>query len=159
MPSKLTLNRRLFLKGVTGGTAGIMAGCWINLAPAGAMITGASMELSESFLNPPTDARPWVYWFWINGNITKEGITADLEDRRCPDHGGGWFPAGASCFWYIHLAGDVSFRLSGGSPPWPRNQYERRCWLDGKRRTLEYPGKFDATGSLFRTFGGRSTTI
>ena len=74
MPSKLTLNRRLFLKGVTGGTAGIMAGCWINLAPAGAMITGASMELSESFLNPPTDARPWVYWFWINGNITKEGM-------------------------------------------------------------------------------------
>ena len=88
MPSKLTLNRRLFLKGVTGGTAGIMAGCWINLSPAGAMITGASMELSESFLNPPTDARPWVYWFWINGNITKEGITADLEAMQRVGIGG-----------------------------------------------------------------------
>ncbi|TSA36574.1 MAG: hypothetical protein D4R64_07195 [Porphyromonadaceae bacterium] len=25
------------------------------------------------------EARPWVYWFWLNGNITREGITADLE--------------------------------------------------------------------------------
>ena len=23
--------------------------------------------------------RPWVYWFWLNGNITPEGITHDLE--------------------------------------------------------------------------------
>ena len=26
-----------------------------------------------------TAARPWVYWFWLNGNITSNGITADLE--------------------------------------------------------------------------------
>ena len=33
----------------------------------------------QDFRRPPADARPWVYWFWLNGNITPEGITADLE--------------------------------------------------------------------------------
>jgi hypothetical protein len=35
--------------------------------------------LEETFRQPPDSAKPWTYWFWINGNITKEGITADLE--------------------------------------------------------------------------------
>ena len=35
--------------------------------------------LAEAFQEPPASARPWVYWFWLNGNITREGITADLE--------------------------------------------------------------------------------
>ncbi|HWQ52495.1 MAG TPA: glycosyl hydrolase [Bryobacteraceae bacterium] len=36
-------------------------------------------SLSSSFQNPPASAKPWTYWFWINGNVTREGITADLE--------------------------------------------------------------------------------
>ena len=79
MSTKQLLNRRVFLKGVVGGTAGVMAGCWINLSAASAMNLDTSKGLSASFLNPPDAARPWVYWFWINGNITREGITADLE--------------------------------------------------------------------------------
>ncbi|MBN2211464.1 MAG: hypothetical protein JW709_08735 [Sedimentisphaerales bacterium] len=46
------------------------------------VLPSAGMETSElekNFLSPPDSARPWVYWFWINGNITREGITADLE--------------------------------------------------------------------------------
>jgi len=39
----------------------------------------ASDTLAEQFLHPPDSAKPWVYWFWMNGNLTKEGITADLE--------------------------------------------------------------------------------
>ena len=38
-----------------------------------------SNDLQASFAQPPDAVRPWVYWFWLNGNITKEGITADLE--------------------------------------------------------------------------------
>ena len=33
-------------------------------------------------------ARPWVYWFWLNSNITKEGITADLEAMQRVGIGG-----------------------------------------------------------------------
>ncbi len=36
-------------------------------------------RLRRLFLSPPKTARPWVYWFWLNGNITREGITLDLE--------------------------------------------------------------------------------
>jgi hypothetical protein len=36
-------------------------------------------SLEESFRNPPHDARPLTWWHWINGNITREGITSDME--------------------------------------------------------------------------------
>ena len=36
-------------------------------------------KLADSFTRPPPAARPWVYWGWMNGNLNKEGITADLE--------------------------------------------------------------------------------
>jgi len=36
-------------------------------------------DLAATFQRPPASAKPWTYWFWINGNITREGITADLE--------------------------------------------------------------------------------
>jgi len=44
--------------------------------------------LGTGFLNPPPAARPWVYWFWINGNISKMGITADLEAMKRVGVGG-----------------------------------------------------------------------
>jgi hypothetical protein len=45
-------------------------------------------DLAEGFASPPPSARPWVYWFWINGNISKEGITADLEALKGAGIGG-----------------------------------------------------------------------
>jgi hypothetical protein len=48
----------------------------------------ASDVMAAGFQNPPHSARPWVYWFWINGNISKEGITADLESLRRAGVGG-----------------------------------------------------------------------
>ncbi len=35
--------------------------------------------LKRGFENPPESARPRVWWHWMNGNITKEGIKLDLE--------------------------------------------------------------------------------
>jgi hypothetical protein len=35
--------------------------------------------LQAGFENPPQAARPRVWWHWMNGNITKEGIGKDLE--------------------------------------------------------------------------------
>ncbi|HVN56938.1 MAG TPA: glycosyl hydrolase [Bacteroidales bacterium] len=35
--------------------------------------------LRDGFMNPPQGARPRVWWHWMNGNITKEGIKADLQ--------------------------------------------------------------------------------
>ena len=40
---------------------------------------GADDELVRGFGNPPQAAKPWVYWFVMDGNLDREGITADLE--------------------------------------------------------------------------------
>ena len=40
---------------------------------------GSADPLKSGFENPPNGARPRVWWHWMNGNITQEGITADLE--------------------------------------------------------------------------------
>jgi hypothetical protein len=36
-------------------------------------------SLRSGFDNPPQSANPRVWWHWMNGNITKEGIKLDLE--------------------------------------------------------------------------------
>jgi hypothetical protein len=41
--------------------------------------TAAADALRVGFENPPNAARPRVWWHWMNGNITKEGIRLDLE--------------------------------------------------------------------------------
>ena len=28
-------------------------------------------DLAKSFATPPASARPWVYWFPLNGNLTQ----------------------------------------------------------------------------------------
>ncbi|MDR1817305.1 MAG: hypothetical protein LBR07_03835 [Puniceicoccales bacterium] len=38
--------------------------------------------LHSQFVEPPDSSRPWAFWVWQNGNITREGITADLEAMR-----------------------------------------------------------------------------
>ena len=39
----------------------------------------AVTDLEKGFKDPPESAKPRVWWHWMNGNITKEGIRADLE--------------------------------------------------------------------------------
>ncbi|WP_321373082.1 glycosyl hydrolase [uncultured Draconibacterium sp.] len=36
-------------------------------------------DLEEGFISPPNEAQPRVWWHWMNGNITKDGIQKDLE--------------------------------------------------------------------------------
>jgi hypothetical protein len=36
-------------------------------------------DLEGNFRNPPESTRPWCYWYWMSGNISKEGINKDLE--------------------------------------------------------------------------------
>src|SRR5689334_18947746 len=39
-------------------------------------------QLENNFRNPPASAHPWVFWYWMNGAISKQGITADLEAMK-----------------------------------------------------------------------------
>jgi (4-O-methyl)-D-glucuronate---lignin esterase len=77
-----------------------------------ALLIGSSCadELETGFQQPPTSAKPQTWWHWMNGNITREGITADLEAMSRVGLGG------AQIF-------DVSDGIPGGpvgymSPAW-----------------------------------------
>lgn len=46
---------------------------------------GKEVEISDlraGFANPPDTARPGVYWYFMDGNLSGEGMTADLESMK-----------------------------------------------------------------------------
>ena len=47
-----------------------------------------SQSLEDVFENPPDDAKPLMIWQWMDGLISKEGITADLEAYQHAGIGG-----------------------------------------------------------------------
>ena len=44
--------------------------------------TRAADALDQGFMNPPDSTKPWCYWYWISDNISREGITRDLEAMK-----------------------------------------------------------------------------
>lgn len=52
------------------------------------LVVAQSVPLRQQFQTPPDAAKPRVWWHWMNGNITKEGITKDLEWMKRTGIGG-----------------------------------------------------------------------
>jgi hypothetical protein len=133
--------------------------------PAGAGPTAAG--LARGFQSPPASARPWVYWFWLNGNITREGITADLEAMKRVGIGGVLImevdqgtPLGPVAFageqWRsifrhvvseaarlglkVNMNNDAGWCGSGG--PWitPELAMQRLVWIE---TSVDGPGQLD----------------
>ena len=48
----------------------------------------AAPSLEDQFRNPPQSARPRVWWHWMNGNITQDGIAKDLAWMKRAGIGG-----------------------------------------------------------------------
>ena len=70
------MQRRTFIKtGITGTML------FSFMPPDFAQISSSEnlFPLENEFIHPPSSAKPQVFWFWMNGNISKEGITLDLE--------------------------------------------------------------------------------
>ena len=75
--------RRLTSLALIGAVALAAVAC--GAGPAGREPAG---DLAAAFASPPDEARPWVYWMWMDGNLTRGGITADLEAMREAGLGG-----------------------------------------------------------------------
>jgi hypothetical protein len=54
-----------------------IVGLWIMAGLGRAQVGGDALE--KGFVDPPDSAKPRVWWHWTGGNVTKEGITKDLE--------------------------------------------------------------------------------
>jgi hypothetical protein len=57
----------------------VLLGVLISMASAA---RGAGDPLAEGFADPPDSAKPWAYWWWLDSNVSKAGITADLEAMK-----------------------------------------------------------------------------
>ncbi|HSP42290.1 MAG TPA: glycosyl hydrolase [Luteolibacter sp.] len=63
--------------------SGLIALISVMLATSAA---GGSLE--HEFANPPVGSRPGAFWCWLNGNMTPEQITRDLEEMKAKGMGG-----------------------------------------------------------------------
>ncbi|OAM88592.1 glycosyl hydrolase [Termitidicoccus mucosus] len=85
----------------------------VRLGMAAAILAAACPALSQSventdplragFVHPPASARPKAFWQWMNGHVTRDGITRDLEAMRRVGlggvhifDGGAYLPSGPS---------------------------------------------------------------
>ncbi|MCX6997369.1 MAG: glycosyl hydrolase [Kiritimatiellaeota bacterium] len=64
--------RKQTINNTVAWAAGLAVSCLFASADA-------ADDLARGFVTPPPSARPWVYWFPLSGNLSREGITTDLE--------------------------------------------------------------------------------
>ncbi|HEY3388674.1 MAG TPA: glycosyl hydrolase, partial [Prolixibacteraceae bacterium] len=62
----------------------LLAICWITIVCCNYQDNDdkSTIILKKDFLNPPDSARPGVYWYFMDGNLSKEAMTKDLESMR-----------------------------------------------------------------------------
>jgi len=58
------------------------------LALAASVVGAPADALEAGFASPPPHARIRAYWWWLNGNVTKAGVTRDLEGMAAKGWGG-----------------------------------------------------------------------
>lgn len=88
----------------------------IRFTAAGLMILtlfSCSREpsLIQGFHHPPESTKPWVYWYWITDNISREGITRDLEAMAS-------IGIGEAFIGNIHLENTVQGSVKALTPEW-----------------------------------------
>jgi hypothetical protein len=106
---------------------------------------------AEVFNNPPESAKPGVLWMWMGSNISREGITKDLETLKS---------AGFNRTTMFHLA-DITTSLSAeiGNRPGPEIISRTKPWWEmvrfaaqeSKRLGMDF-GMFNCPG--YETSGG-----
>ena len=73
------IDRRLFLQylAVSGLASQFATGA--ACAASSAVASVNALGLADAFAQPPPASQPGAYWYWLGGNVTREGITADLQ--------------------------------------------------------------------------------
>jgi hypothetical protein len=96
---------------------------WFSVAVALSLViagsAGGQDSLRDGFAHPPESAKPQTWWHWMNGNISKPGITADLEAMKQIGLGGATIvnvdcgiPRGSAPFMSPQWREDFKFAVS-----------------------------------------------
>ncbi len=94
--------------------------------------------LEKGFSDPPGDAKPRTWWHWTNSNITKDGITKDLEWMKRIGIGGMQLADVASGQGQV-----VEKKIVFGSPE----------WLDAVRHAASEAQRLDLEMTIFSSAG------
>ena len=78
------MNQSISFQSYSSGLYGAIHKVFIAIVFIGSIAFGKVQaqsfdSLTFNFKHPPINARPWVYWYVMDGYLNKEGITADLE--------------------------------------------------------------------------------
>ncbi len=76
----MTRGKLLFVRRLTSKSV-ILKLALLVLTPA-MVISARAQDLEQGFHQPPAEARPRTWWHWVSGNVSKEGITLDLEAMK-----------------------------------------------------------------------------
>jgi hypothetical protein len=110
------MERRTFIKN-TG-----LLGLATLVTPTGIFQSKVTSEaqdaLEQNFHTPPASAKPHTWWHWMNGNVTKEGITLDLEAMK-----------------RVGIGGFQNFDAGTGIPKGPI-EYLSPEWLELKKHAI-----------------------
>jgi hypothetical protein len=83
----------------------------------------AEDRLAAEFAAPPDSAKPWVYWWWLNGYVTKDGMVRDLDTMK-----------------RLGISGALVFHAGSGPTP-KQTDFMSRPWRDLFRFAVEEAGK------------------
>lgn len=72
--------------------------------------SASEVSLESSFKQPADAYKPWTWWHWMNGHVTRESITRDLEEMKRSGLGG-------FGLWNTH-EGIPKGPVKYGSPEW-----------------------------------------
>jgi hypothetical protein len=90
---------------------------WIGL---GLISLAGTME--EDFINPPPTAKPRVWWHWMGSNVSKEGITKDLEAMKAFGVSGATIfhltSSGHGKRWVKPISNSLNPEIKYRSPAW-----------------------------------------
>ncbi len=76
----MTIRNGLSIAAVLAATTMLASAGMAQETPSAAAAARATEadELARQFRDPPMEARPRVWWHWMNGNISKDGIAKDM---------------------------------------------------------------------------------
>ncbi|MHC4406267.1 MAG: glycosyl hydrolase, partial [Planctomycetota bacterium] len=103
-------------------------------------------RLEQSFHQPPGEARPWAYWWWLNANVTEESIRRDLEGLSQKGVGGVLLFDVTE--YGHHLVPPPPRRVPFMSPPWRR--LVRYAMSEANRLGLEMSVNLSTCGGALR---------
>src|SRR5690606_1799514 len=78
----MSLPRNLPKSPFTFGLAAFLCICGLMHAPRTTAASGKDAAREDEFLNPPLAARPGAFWPWLNGHVSLERITFELEEMK-----------------------------------------------------------------------------